>query len=94
MHGDAEETLRYFVGKLQEQHVFEAMAMETVLTTRLYVHYAASCFLRASIMYAGRYALHYAVTSLRDEFKLVQDELMQIASRLDSDGTIRGTHAG
>jgi hypothetical protein len=28
VHGDAEATIRYFVGKLQEQHVFEAMAFE------------------------------------------------------------------
>jgi hypothetical protein len=91
VHGDAEETVRYFVGKLQEQNVFEAMALETILTTRLYIHYATSCFLRASIMYAGRYALHGVVFSLQEEMKSVQAELMQIASQLDSDGTIRGT---
>ena len=90
MHGDAEETIRYFVGKLQEEHVFEAMALETILTTRLYTHYAASCFLRASIMYAARYAMHGAVSSLQEEMKSVQAELMQIASQLDADGTIRG----
>jgi hypothetical protein len=86
VHGDAEETIRYLVGELQDQHVFEAMALETVLTTRLYIHYAASCFLRAAIMYAGRYALHDAVSALRGQLEAVQAELMQIGSQLDSDG--------
>jgi hypothetical protein len=54
-HGDAEETIRYFLGKLLgKDHLLEPMGIETVLTTRLYVYYAASCFLRASIMYAKR----------------------------------------
>jgi hypothetical protein len=90
VHGDAEETIRYFVGKLQEQRVFEAMALETILTTRLNTHYAASWLLRASIMYAGRYALHGAVSSLQEEMNSVQAELVQIASHVDADETIRG----
>jgi hypothetical protein len=34
------------------------------LTTRLYIHYAASCVLQVTIMYAGRYALYDAVSAL------------------------------
>jgi hypothetical protein len=33
VHWDAEETLRHFVGKLQDPEIFETMALETVLTT-------------------------------------------------------------
>jgi hypothetical protein len=56
----------------------------------LCIHYAASCFLRATLLYAGRYALHGAVSALRGELEAKQTELMQIASQLDWDGTIRG----
>ena len=69
------------------------MALETVLTTRLYMHYAAACFLRGSGMYAGRYGLQGAVSLLHEELEAVQAELLQIASILDSDGTIRGARA-
>jgi hypothetical protein len=72
--------------------VFEAMALETILTTRLYTHYAASCFLRASIVYAGRYGLHRAVPLLQGEMNSVLAELMRIGARLDSDGTIRNNN--
>jgi hypothetical protein len=48
-HGDAEETLRYLFGQLGTEEQFNAMAIETVWTTRMYVHYAASWFVRASI---------------------------------------------
>src|SRR5262249_40501202 len=58
VHADAEETLRYLLGTLHgDQNILEAMALETVWTQRLYVHYALSWFLKASIIYATRYAM-------------------------------------
>jgi hypothetical protein len=77
------------VGKLQGQDVFEKMALETVLTSRLYVYYAASSYLRASITYADRYGIHGAVSPLQKELKAVEAELMQIAlARLNVGETI------
>ena len=43
-HGDAEETIRYFVGRLQSQEVFEAMALETVWNSRLFLYYGVAVF--------------------------------------------------
>ena len=56
-HGDAEETIRYFVGRLQSQEVFEAMALETVWNSRLFLYYGVACFLDASLLYCRRYGL-------------------------------------
>ena len=78
-HGDAEETLRYFIGKLADEAQFEGMALETVWTTRLYVHYAVSWFVRASIMYALRFGLTEAAHRLDPEFKAVEAEMAEIS---------------
>ncbi|MGT2502685.1 DUF5677 domain-containing protein [Bradyrhizobium guangxiense] len=59
-HGDAEETIRYFVGRLQSQEVFEAMALETVWNSRLFLYYAVASFLDASLLYCRRYSLSKA----------------------------------
>jgi hypothetical protein len=82
VHGDAEETLRYLVGKLANEAQFEAMALETVWTTRLYVHYAVSWFVRASIMYALRYGLADAVRHLDPEFRAVETEMVEISKHI------------
>jgi hypothetical protein len=63
-HGDAEETIRYFVGRLQEPEVFEAMALETVWNSRLFLYCAVSTFLRASALYCGRYKLTDAAAGI------------------------------
>jgi hypothetical protein len=82
VHGDAEETLRYLIGKLASEAQFEAMALETVWTTRLYVHYAVSWFVRASIMYALRYGLTDAAQRLDLEFKAVEAEMAEISKHI------------
>jgi hypothetical protein len=81
-HGDAEETLRYFIGKLASKAQFEALALETIFTTRLYVHYAVSWFLRASIMYALRYGLTEAAQRLNLELKMVEAEMAEISNHI------------
>ena len=81
-HGDAEETLRYFIGKRANEAQFEAMALETVWTTRLYVHYAASWLLRVSIMYALRYGLSDAAQRLDPELKAVEAEMAEISKHI------------
>ena len=47
------------------------MALETVWTTRLYVHYAVSWFVCASIMYAIRYGMAEAADRLKPEDRLL-----------------------
>jgi hypothetical protein len=81
-HGDAEETLRYLIGKLGTEELFEAMALETVWTTRMYVHYAVSWFLRASIMYALRYGMNEVADRLKPEFEAVDTELAEISKHI------------
>jgi hypothetical protein len=81
-HGDAEETLRYLIGTLGTREHLEAMALETVWTTRMYVHYAVSWFVRASIMYAIRYDMAEAADRLKPEFEAVEAELAEISKHI------------
>lgn len=47
---NAEETLRYFIRHIQsDKTTLEAMALETAWTTRFYIYYAVSFFLRATL---------------------------------------------
>ncbi len=82
VHADAEETLRYLIGKLGSEEQFEAIALETVWTTRMYVHYAVSWFVRASIMYALRYEMGAAADLLKPEFAAVEAELVEISKHI------------
>jgi hypothetical protein len=84
VHADAEETLRYFIGKLGTPEQFEAMALETIWTTRLYVHYAVSWFLRASIAYGLRYQMNDAVDLLKREYSAIDTEMAEISKRIGS----------
>jgi hypothetical protein len=84
VHGDAEETLRYLIGKLGSPELFETMALETVWTTRLYVHYAVSWFLRASITYALRYRMTDAADLLKKEYSAVDAEMTKISKHIGS----------
>jgi Family of unknown function (DUF5677) len=81
-HGDPEETLRYLIGKLGSEEHFEAMALETVWTTRLYIHYAVSWFLRASIIYAVRYGMSEPATLLKPQLESIESELAEISKHI------------
>ncbi len=81
-HGDAEDTLRYLIGTLGTREHLEAMALETVWTTRMYVHYAVLWFVRASIMYAIRYDMAEAADRLKPEFEAVEAELAEISKHI------------
>jgi hypothetical protein len=84
VHADAEETLRYFIGTLGTPEQFEAMALETVWTTRLYVHYAVSWFLRASIAYGLRFQMNDAVDLLKREYSAIDTEMAEISKHIGS----------
>jgi hypothetical protein len=57
-HGDAEETLRYLVGKtLADTVQFEAMALETIMFTRFLVYYAITMFIKACGAYVIAFSL-------------------------------------
>jgi hypothetical protein len=81
-HGDAEETLRYFIGRISDETVLEAMALETVWATRFYIYYAVSFFLRASLTYARNYALSKVESQLKSELAAVQRELVEISEHV------------
>jgi hypothetical protein len=67
------------------QQVFEKMALQTILTSRLYIYYSLSRFLRTAIMYASHYQMGGLVSQLAELEKSVKAELMQIAALLDSE---------
>jgi Family of unknown function (DUF5677) len=82
-HADAEETLRYFVGRLQDNEaLLNAMALETVWTTRFYIYYAVSYFLQASLAYARSYSLQAADGPLEKELANVRRELLEIGAHV------------
>ncbi|HMN39061.1 MAG TPA: DUF5677 domain-containing protein [Hyphomicrobium sp.] len=68
-HGDAEETLRYFLGKVSGQDVLEKMASETWWNARFFVYFSICFFLRAAARYSGVYSLsntaRHVVNALR-----------------------------
>jgi hypothetical protein len=82
LHGDHEETLRFLIGTLGNREHFEAMALETVWTTRMCVHYAVLWFVRASIMYAIRYDMAETADRLKQEFEAVEAELAEISKQI------------
>jgi hypothetical protein len=86
VHGDAEETLRYFIGRVHnDETLLNSMALETVWTTRLYVYYAVSFFLRASLAYARSYSLRRIEDELERELAAVERELVEISEHVGAD---------
>ena len=83
-HGDAEETIRYFVGRLQSQEVFEAMALETVWNSRVFLYYGVASFLDASLLYCRRYGLSKAGVDIARLRADVERELGEIAKHTGS----------
>ncbi len=82
-HADAEETLRYLVGRLAENpSLLNAMALETVWTTRFYFHFAVSFLLRASLAYARSYSFAAVEGRLRQELDAIERELVEISAHV------------
>jgi len=84
-HSDAEETLRYFVGKISgNETLFNQMAIETVEFTRMMLLFAVADFIRATILFASVAAWSETVTTLR----MAQDEidgcLVEVSSKIGS----------
>jgi hypothetical protein len=71
-HGDAEETLRYFIGVSSgNQKLIEKMSIETTEFSRLMVFLAASFFLSA----VGKYAVTFEMTDLAVLLLVAQQDL-------------------
>jgi hypothetical protein len=86
VHADAEETLRYFVGKVaDDSSVLEAMASESVWTSRFYIYYAVSLFLRASQAYSRSYALPAVEARLEKQLAKVERELIEIGAHVGAE---------
>lgn len=83
VHGDAEETLRYFIGHIQsDETTLEAMALETAWTTRFYIYYAVSFFLRATLTYARAYSILNIEDQLKSELAAVERRLVEISEHV------------
>jgi hypothetical protein len=83
VHGDAEETLRYFIGKVVDNGSFlEAMALESVWTSRLYVYFAVSMLLRAFQAYTRSYSFPAMEARLKKELAEVEHELIEISAHI------------
>jgi hypothetical protein len=86
VHADAEETLRYFVGKVVDNgSMLEAMALESVWTSRFYIYYAVSLFLRASQAYGRSYSLPAVEARLEKQLAKVERELIEIGAHVGAD---------
>lgn len=86
VHGDAEETLRYFVAKsLGDETLITSMALETVWTTRLYIYYAATLFLKVALAYAGAFSFPDIEPALNAQLGSLHHELMEISSHIGGD---------
>jgi hypothetical protein len=64
-HFDAEETLRYILGKVSDDSLMERMALETIGFTRLAVAMAVVYHLRAMCAYTTRYEMQEAAELCR-----------------------------
>jgi Family of unknown function (DUF5677) len=83
VHGDPEETLRYFIGKsVDNGSFFEAMALESVWTSRFYIYYAVSMLLRASQAYSRSYSFPAVEPRLKQELAEVERELIDISAHI------------
>lgn len=77
VHNDAEETLRNFFGHISgNEELPEAMALETVWMTRLYVYFAALLLLKASLAYARCYLPRAISDRLGKEITEIDRELV------------------
>ena len=86
VHGDAEETLRYFVAmSLGDEALTTSMALETVWTTRLYIYYAATLFLKAALAYAGAFSLPDIEPALNAQLANLHRELTEISFHIGAD---------
>lgn len=82
-HSDAEETVRYFLGKVHnDPTILEKMALETIEMTRFYIYYAVSMFLNACLAYAKIYSLETSSAYIQKEIDKVQSELSDISLRI------------
>jgi hypothetical protein len=87
-YGDAEEILRYIVGKMSSPDILGKMALETFWMTRLYIYDAVELYLQACRVYADSYGMEGIMPLLQKEADAVQRELGTIISNVggyDSD---------
>jgi hypothetical protein len=71
------------VAKVADNGSFqEAMALETVWTSRFYIYYAVSFLLRATLTYGRSYSLPAVEAQLEKELGDVQRELIAISAHI------------
>jgi hypothetical protein len=83
VHSDAEETIRYFIARgANNAELFERMALETVLFSRLLLYLAVSYFLEASAAYSKVYSMKNEFAFLGRGRVVVDEELEMIVRDL------------
>jgi hypothetical protein len=84
IHSDAEETLRYFLGKVQgDPENFARMALETVVFSRFLLYAGVRYFLSASLEYARRYGMNGTDSLLERGIEVINEELVELARQVD-----------
>jgi hypothetical protein len=79
-HADAEETLRYFVGKTHaDPIIFEAMALETIMFTRFLIYNAIVFFIKACGAYVISYSLEDTLPQMKNALDNAMTKLLDIA---------------
>ena len=85
VHSDAEETIRYFVGRVSAQEgALERLAVETRLFSRLVLYLALHSFMRASSTYARYAGMEGAEQVIEHGSSLIKQELLAIARALEN----------
>jgi hypothetical protein len=80
VHSDAEETIRYFIGKVSDdEKLMERMAVDTFWFSKLMLYLAIEYFLKASAKFCEVYGLHQETVLLEKGLAAIAAELELIS---------------
>ena len=83
VHSDAEETIRYFIGRIcEDPDVLESMGLETIWFSKFLLYFAVNYFLRANSAYATCYGMSEAALQLNRGLVVIDEELRVIAENI------------
>lgn len=82
-HGDAEDTLIYFVGMLSgKRELMERMGLETINFSRFLVYCAVSLFIDASVRYAESFGMHRIAQRIGAGKSVVESRLLDMLGEI------------
>jgi hypothetical protein len=83
VHSDAEETIRYFIGRISDDpDVLECISIETIWFSKFLLYLAVKYFLRAHSAYATCYGMNEAVSQLNRGHVVIDEDLRVIAENI------------